>query len=86
MTWSSAESGAARLGMNSACRLLVTSEQVSLSRPASEPTAHERYSLSVAWFDSRTAWVRASSSALIAAPASASFTGEAPPRPSEPRA
>ena len=54
------------------------------SRPASEPTAQNRNWSSVATSSSRIAVVIEPSSAVIAAPASASFTGVAPSRPDRP--
>ncbi len=52
-----------------------------MSRPVSEPTCQNRNSSSAAAFVVSTAIVTATSSALTAAPDSASFTGVAPPRP-----
>ena len=58
---------------------------ISPSRPASDPTAQNRNWSNVATSTSRIAVVIDPRNAVIAAPASASFTGVAPSRPSDPK-
>ena len=61
-----------------------TSTIVSVPRPTSDPTAQNRNWSSVSTSSSRTTEVNDDRSAAVAAPASASLTGVAPPRPIEP--
>ena len=62
-----------------------TPQSTSSSRPAIEPTAQNRYWSRVAESSSSIAEVSEAISADTAAPAMASFTGVAPPRPIAPR-
>ncbi len=57
-----------------------------MSRPATDPTAQNRYWSRVDTSSSRTVVVMEPRKAVTAAPASASLTGVAPSRPSAPRA
>ena len=63
-----------------------TCAATSAARPASEPTTQNRNWSSVSASSSRTAVVNEPRRAVMAAPARASLTGVAPPRPSEPMA